>query len=307
MTNKVTNLTLPSGETVEIQDPHSFTLDENTTISGAFDFGKITGAGNYNVPLNALNAPSSVSVTTGTLKVLYDHDKPIQVYLHRVTNQVFVRSLGDNGSWSDWADITATAELQSQIDTNATNISKETQDRVDADATLQSAINSEKTTRSNAVTTLQNNINTISSNLTKETNARTDADSTINTKLTSVQNTQTSQGENIRTLNSSVEALKSANEWKLLKRVTGQQHVTLPSSWNELYVGINITGGVYYTFYIPKIFATGENNVYAVNTYPSDSNGYCNISITATDYYLNSCTSETTSVVNSAISYIYYR
>lgn len=307
MANKVTNLTLPSGETVEIQDSHAVTLDENIDIQGTFDFGKITGYGNYNVPANALNAPSGVSVTNGILKVIYDHNKPIQVYLHRVTNQIFIRSLGDNGSWSDWVDIMATTELQSQIDTNGATIAKETQDRIKEDKALSSLISTETTNRNKADTTLHNSINTVSSNLTKETNARVTAVSSINSNIESLQNTASSQAETIKALNNSVNDLSSKTDWKLLKQVTGQTSVSLPMGWNELYIGINFSNKIYYTFYVPKLFVTGSTGIQIVNTYPSDSNGYCNISVSTDTYKLNSCTNETTTVVSSAISFVYYR
>lgn len=165
MANKVTNLTLPSGEKVEIQDLHALTLDENTTISGAFDFGKITGAGNYNVPINALNAPSSVSVTTGTLKVLYDHDKPIQIYLHRVTNQIFVRSLGDNGSWTSWVELTSVTSLASKISNVDSRVTNEVSARISADSDLQNAINDEKSARQTADINIQSSISTLQTDI----------------------------------------------------------------------------------------------------------------------------------------------
>lgn len=195
-TNKVTNFTVTNGTVVEVQDPHAVTLDENIDIQGTFDFGKITGYGNYNVPANALNGPTSVSVTNGVLKVIYDHDKPVQVYIHRVTNQIFVRSLGDNGSWSSWVELTSVTTLSSKLSALDTRVTNEVNARTSADKDLQSAISTEQSNRSSRDTQLENMINSVSTTLSAETNNRKSEDASLNTLISGL-DTRLAEAETI--------------------------------------------------------------------------------------------------------------
>ena len=212
--------------------------------------------------------------------------------ISQMTSYTFSNVTGSNGITinrsSNTLDIDGTT-LQTNIATNATNITAEETARITADNTLQNNIDSEATTRANADTTLQGNIDTEAST---RANADTALQSGIDTNANNISTNATAISTNASGISSNASAIStnsgniSANSAAIntntgnistnTTAIAGKVSKTGDTMTGDLTINANLNvGGISDTRFIKATDGSG-NDVLKIEKVNDDVNLYLN-------------------------------
>lgn len=103
-------------------------------------------------------------------------------------------------------------------------------------------------------------------------------------------NTQTLAGS-AQSVKSALDALNSKTEWKLVGKVTGKSSLSLPSSYNELYILLqygNQSGftALSFSFSIPYSLTTSVKTLTDGYYFDSSSNGFVQVYVSRTEAHI---------------------
>lgn len=99
------------------------------------------------------------------------------------------------------------------------------------------------------------------------------------------------------------------NEWIPLVSKTGTEKITLPSSFNELLVYVNVDGVFNMQFTFAKVYLSPTYKAFRTGYYlaPSSSSSFVRLFVSTTSFYLDVAYVDSSDCASSTITTIYYR